>query len=236
MARPVKPLKSKAAKGKEAPLQKRDPVKTRENILSWATKAFAKTGFLGTSLSEILEKAKVNKRMIYHYFNNKEGLYRAVHIQQWQALEAWFAVRLSQSSQGGAFPLNNEALLDEALTIFHEFIAHNQTFVRLLMWDGLEGGVVSRSIWNDIRGPIYYRMEALIQMAQGAGLMSPELKPSHLIVTFMGAISFYFAYANSLEDIFHKPPLSPEMLAERKDQVMKVFHLALRSSAAATSS
>ena len=228
MARPAKPSKSKATKAKEAPLQKRDPVKTRENIMAWATRAFAKSGFLGTSLSEILEKAKVNKRMIYHYFNNKEGLYRAVHIQQWQALEAWFAVRLSQSSQGGAFPLNNEALLDEALTIFHEFIAHNQTFVRLLMWDGLEGGVVSRSIWKDIRGPIYYRMESLIQMAQAAGVMSPELKPSHLIVTFMGAISFYFAYANSLEDIFHKPPLSAEMLAERKDQVMKVFHLALR--------
>lgn len=232
MPRASKPSKSKAPKGREAPLQKRDPVKTRENILAWATKAFAKSGFLGTSLSEILDKAKVNKRMIYHYFSSKEGLYRAVHIQQWQALEAWFAVRLSQSSQGGAFPLESDDLLDEALTIFHEFIAHNQVFVRLLMWDGLEGGIVSRSIWKDIRGPIYHRMEALIQMAQGAGVMSSELKPSHLIVTFMGAISFYFAYANSLEDIFHKPPLSPEMVNERKDQVLKLFHLALKSTAA----
>lgn len=218
-----------AGKTKE-PRLKRDPVKTRETILACATKAFARAGFLGTSLSEILEKAKVNKRMIYHYFGAKEGLYRAVHIQQWQALEAWFAVRLSQSSRGGAFQLESEALLNEALTIFHEFIGHNQTFVRLMMWDGLEGGGVSRSIWKDIRGPIYHRMEALVQAAQAAGLMTTELKPDHLIVTFMGAISFYFAYANSLEDIFQRPPLSPEMLAERKEQVMKIFHLALRKT------
>lgn len=58
--------------------------------------------------------------------------------------------------------------------------------------------------------------------------MTKELKPDHLIVTFMGAISFYFAYANSLEDIFQKPPLGAEMLQERKEQVMKLFHLALK--------
>jgi len=226
--------KSKKNEGRGGPAKdrelrvKRDPVKTRETILACATKAFAKAGFLGTSLSEILDRAKVNKRMIYHYFSSKEGLYRAVHIQQWQALEAWFAVRITQSSQGGAFQLDNENLLNEALTIFHEFIAHNQIFVRLMMWDGLEGGGVSRSIWKDIRGPIYFRMEALVQAAQAASLMTKELKPDHLIVTFMGAISFYFAYANSLEDIFHRPPLSQEMMNERKEQVMKLFHLALR--------
>ena len=217
----------KSAKGRE-PRFKRDPVKTRETILACATKAFAKAGFLGTSLSEILDKAKVNKRMIYHYFSSKDGLYRAVHIQQWQALEAWFAVRITESSQGGTFQLESEDLLNEALTIFHEFIGHNQIFIRLMMWDGLEGGGVSRSIWKDIRGPIYYRMEALVKAAQAAGLMTPELKPDHLIVSFLGAISFYFAYANSLEDIFQRPPLSAEMLAERKEQVMKIFHLALR--------
>ncbi len=209
---------------------KRDPVKTRETILTCATKAFAKAGFLGTSLSEILDRAKVNKRMIYHYFGSKEGLYRAVHIQQWQALEGWFAVRLTQSSKGGAFQLESEELLDEALSIFHEFIAHNQTFIRLMMWDGLEGGGVSRSIWKDIRGPIYHRMDALVQAAQAAGLLSAELKPGHLIVSFLGAMSFYFAYSNSLEDIFQRPPLSPEMLAERKEQVLKLFHLAMRKS------
>jgi len=202
---------------------KRDPVKTRETILTCATKAFAKAGFLGTSLSEILDKAKVNKRMIYHYFSSKEGLYRAVHIQQWQALEAWFAVRLTQSSVGGAFQLESEDLLKEALTIFHEFIAHNQVFIRLLMWDGLEGGMVSRSIWKDIRGPIYQRMEFLILAAQEIGMLSREFKAGHLIVSFMGAISFYFAYANSLEDIFHKPALSPEILEERREQVWLLF-------------
>ena len=210
---------------------KREPAKTRETILHCAALAFAKAGFFGTSLSEILEQAGVNKRMIYHYYGSKEGLYRAVHIQQWQGLETWFAERLSQSSQGGAFQLESEALLKEALTIFHEFIARNQIFVRLLMWDGLEGGVVSRSIWRDIRGPLYERMELLVLAAQAHHLLSKDFKAGHLIVSFMGAISFYFAYANSLEDIFHKPALGPELLEERKEQVWLLFQKVLEKPA-----
>jgi hypothetical protein len=45
----------------------------------------------------------------------------------------------------------------------------------------------------------------------------------------MGEISFYFAYANSLQDIFGKDPLSPTALAERKAQVMLQFKRLLNS-------
>ncbi len=205
----------------------RNPQKTRENILKHATDCFAKFGFLGTSLSDILAKAKINKRMIYHYFKNKEGLYRAVHMAQWQALESWFAIRLIQSSRGGAFKLESRELLLEALSIFHEFVSNNQLFLRLLMWDGLEGGKVSKSIWKETRGPIYQRMEMLVINAQENGVLAKDLIPGHLVISFLGAISFYFGYAHSLEDILNKPALHPATIQERKEQVLALFEKAL---------
>jgi TetR/AcrR family transcriptional regulator len=207
----------------------RDAAATRGRILYFATHAFAKSGFQGTSLSAVLAKAKVNKRMVYHYFGNKEGLYREVHLEQWRELETWFAEALTRSSQAGNFSLKNEELLLEAMGIFHDFIAGHPVFVHLLMWDGLEGGKVSRSLWKDIRGPLYRSMEALVLGAQDHGLLSKEIRADHLVVSVMGEISFYFAYANSLQDIFGKDPLSPTALAERKAQVMLQFKRLLNS-------
>ncbi len=48
--------------------------KTRETILACAEEAFIKNGFVGTDISEIAEKAGVDKRTIYRYFSGKEAL------------------------------------------------------------------------------------------------------------------------------------------------------------------
>ena len=56
----------------------RDPERTRARILDAAKAAFAERGLGGARVDEIAARAKVNKRMIYHYFGNKDGLFLAV--------------------------------------------------------------------------------------------------------------------------------------------------------------
>ena len=51
---------------------------TRENILEVATAEFADKGLSGARVDEIAERTQTTKRMIYYYFGDKEGLYRAV--------------------------------------------------------------------------------------------------------------------------------------------------------------
>jgi AcrR family transcriptional regulator len=62
----------------------RDPVRTRAAILAAATAEFASKGLKGARVDTIARRAGANKRMIYHYFADKEGLYLA-------ALEATYA-------------------------------------------------------------------------------------------------------------------------------------------------
>lgn len=200
----------------------RNPDKTKSSILEIATKEFARHGFHGAGLNAICQKARANKRMIYHYFENKEGLYLAVHRRGWEQLGSWFTQELVRNGTT-ASPLNSADLLLEAIRIFHDFIASNQIFVRLIMWDGLEGGNASRALWTDIRGPIYRQIESLVKAGQDAGTLAKDLHPGHLIISFMGAIAFYFSHAHTMIDIFHKDTLSTEAVEERKEEVTALF-------------
>ncbi len=56
----------------------RDAEATKARILDAAKKEFAKSGMGGARVDVIAEKAKANKRMIYHYFGSKEGLFQTV--------------------------------------------------------------------------------------------------------------------------------------------------------------
>ena len=52
------------------------PERTRERILSAALKEFAAKGFAGARVDAIARRAAINKRMLYHYFGNKEKLFQ----------------------------------------------------------------------------------------------------------------------------------------------------------------
>ncbi|MES1023624.1 TetR/AcrR family transcriptional regulator [Gloeocapsa sp. BRSZ] len=56
----------------------RDAEVTQQQILDAAEIEFAKHGLQGARLSAIAERAKITTAMIHYYFDNKEGLYKAV--------------------------------------------------------------------------------------------------------------------------------------------------------------
>lgn len=60
------------------PKQVRDPDETRRRILAAAKVEFAKHGLGGARVDVIAARAKSNKRMMYHYFGNKEALFKLV--------------------------------------------------------------------------------------------------------------------------------------------------------------
>ncbi len=80
--------KSKSGKSKPAASRKYDPTKTRRDILSVATKEFAKHGFNGARIDAIAARTSTTKRMIYYYFGGKERLYIAVLEQEYAGIRS----------------------------------------------------------------------------------------------------------------------------------------------------
>ena len=69
-------MKSKA---KEASgVVSRNPDRTRGRIMEAAFKEFSLRGLAGGRVDVIAQRARINKRMLYHYFGDKQGLYAAV--------------------------------------------------------------------------------------------------------------------------------------------------------------
>src|SRR5262249_56032790 len=56
----------------------RDPQRTRERILAAALAEFSAKGLAGSRVDAIARRAPVNKRMLYHYFGNKDDLFREI--------------------------------------------------------------------------------------------------------------------------------------------------------------
>ena len=61
-------------KGKKTVCATRDPDRTRGRILAAAIAEFAANGLAGARVDAIARRAGSNKRMLYHYFGDKEGL------------------------------------------------------------------------------------------------------------------------------------------------------------------
>jgi TetR/AcrR family transcriptional regulator len=171
-----------------------------------------------------VDKAKVNKRMVYHYFGDKEGLYREVHLRGWGELQKGFQKSLETFNWGQVHESQAEqALVVRAMDFLFDFAVEHLIFLRIILWDALEGGKVTRSLWSDSRAPLYQEISMLLMAAQQQGLIPPEFKINHLIATSLGMLSFYFTFANSLQEVFPPDPMDPTALAERKQQMLLSF-------------
>src|SRR2546429_8106094 len=69
----------------------RDPERTRERILAAALGEFSTKGFAGARVAVIARRARINKRMLYHYFGDKAGLFREVLRRKMTQRAAWAA-------------------------------------------------------------------------------------------------------------------------------------------------
>lgn len=54
---------------------------TRATLIAVASDLFGKKGFQDTSLDEVVAKAKVTKGALYHHFQGKDDLFKAVYEQ-----------------------------------------------------------------------------------------------------------------------------------------------------------
>lgn len=112
---------------------KQDPDRVKANILQAALETFAERGFSGARVDEIVARTETSKRMIYYYFSDKEGLYRAV-------LEyAYERTRRAEDKLDLAKVAPVEALQKLAEFTFDHHRSNND-FIRLVMIENIHEG------------------------------------------------------------------------------------------------
>ena len=109
---------------------KQDPDAVRRNILETARRAFVDKGLSGARIDAIAAGTATSKRMIYYYFGDKEGLYRAVLEDAYTRIR-----RLEQSLDLGALEPMDALRALTGLTF--DYHADNPDFVRLVMIENI---------------------------------------------------------------------------------------------------
>lgn len=105
----------------------------REAILAAGLREFSHQGYDGARLERVAAEAGCAKRMIYHYFTNKEGLYSAVLEQ------AYTDIRAAEQRLELAHLSAREALVRLAESSF-DYHEANRDFIRLVMVENIQGG------------------------------------------------------------------------------------------------
>ena len=157
----------------------RDPARTRERILRAARREFVAKGFAGARVDAIARAASVNKRMLYHYFGDKEGLYRAT-------LHESIATNLDLVAAAPSDPA-------DLLPFLLERVAKRVDGVRMLQWEALSLGD-RKPIAEEERRKAWVEGTERVRDAQRAGLVHRDLDAEHLVLALMALTLFPQAF------------------------------------------
>jgi len=209
MGRMILPAKPNRA------VAERNPARTRERILSAALKEFAANGFAGARVDAIARRAAINKRMLYHYFGDKEGLFRAVLRRKIAERQAW-AENLSGAPA-------------ESLAFWFEASCKDRDWVRLLEWEALQGD--EQKVIDEKQ-----RLAAVsgglkrIRQRQARGQLSGEFDPRHVMLAMRSLTMFPAAFPQLTKLIMGRPVSDPRFQKERV-AFLKQFAAAFQSAA-----
>jgi len=191
-------------------MRNRDSEKSKKSILVAAEEEFAAKGFFGARVDEIAENAKINKRMIYAYFTDKEGLYKQVLFQVYGRMEAVEKQLIDQKYTG-------KKLIEEIISTYFAFLTDNPTFVNILMWENLNKGHYLKELEDSRieRSTIRYFVDAL-ESGRNDGTFRRNIDPWHTALSLITTCFANFSNQYTLSKLFHRELSSEEMLNQRK--------------------
>jgi AcrR family transcriptional regulator len=161
-------------------------IDTRQVILDSAIHVFARKGYAGASIHDILEATGLSKPTLYYHFESKAGLFRAIldraHDQ---------CLALMQASVSGIDSIE-ERLIELAFALF-QFAEQNQHLVRLMLASVFSAAeeIPPECIDMIKRRRNFEFILGLIREAQAAGQLDSRHPPEEVTHGIFGAISHH---------------------------------------------
>lgn len=188
---------------------------TARRILSAAERVFAERGLAGARTEEIARAARVNKAMLYYYFDSKESLHQAV-------FESLFsqATRLVQEGM----PPNASArqIILAFVDGYFKFRVAYPNYARLMQQLMLESPEEFRRIARKYFSQGYKELTAAIEEGMSHGEFH-DVNAKHMVLNIIAMIVFYFSGAPAHSVLLGQDALKPNAVAEHKKAVIALL-------------
>lgn len=138
-------------------------------------------GLGGARVDDIAAKAKINKRMLYHYFGNKEELFQRTledAYGQFRTAEASLKIELDD-------PIT---ALKRLVTFTWEYYLANPEFITLVNSENLHKArhIRKSGAIDDMNKTFVARMQALLERGVADGLLRRDLDPVQILIALSG--------------------------------------------------
>jgi TetR/AcrR family transcriptional regulator len=203
---------------------RRDPDRTRGAILAAAQTEFAANGLSGARVDAIARRARANKRMIYHYFGSKAGLYLA-------ALE-----RVYEDLRGTERTLDLARLPpDAAIRRLVEFtFDYSHAHPEMISLINNENLFRARNLRRsnkvrELHSPFVQMIDGILRRGVASGMFRAGLNPIELYITIAALSYFYLSNNWTLSTIFGRDLGAPAALRRRKQHNVDMILHAIRA-------
>ncbi|RYF69491.1 MAG: TetR/AcrR family transcriptional regulator, partial [Comamonadaceae bacterium] len=176
-----------------ASISKRDAAGTREALTAAAVTEFSRNGFAGARVDEIARVAGVNKQLVYHYFDSKQGLYLV-------ALESVYAeIREKEKglSLGALAPLE---AMTQLIAFSFDYLAEHPEFLALLTDENRSQGahILQSERLQKMHSPFIEMLEATLERGVAEGVFRSDYDAINLYISIAGISYFFFSNNHTL--------------------------------------
>jgi len=209
----VETIKKSAATGRT-----NDPEGTRRNIIEVATEEFSQRGLSGARIDEIAAKTKCSKRMIYYYFDSKEGLYLKV-------LEAAYSrVRQFEASLH-LDDLPPVEALERLVRFTFDHHNSNEDFIRLVMIENIHHAeyLAQSPVIQKLNLTAIDVIKRLLERGVREGVFRAGLDPVELHWKISALCFFNVSNRATFSSIFKRDLASPQSLASLRQGVVEMI-------------
>jgi TetR/AcrR family transcriptional regulator len=207
----------------DAPRRPRDSAATAAAILAAATKEFAAYGFGGGRIDRIAERAGVNKRMIYHHYGHKRGLYLAV-------LEQAYHRERSAEQKLELEALEPREAMQRLVEYTFDSFVKDRTFIKLLNDENLHKAAHLKRSKRiaEMHSPLIAIMQGILERGAATGVFRRDLDPTQTWISIAAVSYFYFSNIYTLSTIFRRNLDEPQAREARRRHVVDVILSYLR--------
>jgi AcrR family transcriptional regulator len=140
--------------------------------------------------------------MLYHYFGNKEDLFRGIFDRKLVQRAAWLTEAPSD--------------LGASLAYWFEMACEDSDWIRLVQWEAL--GMADRPVIREAeRRASFVRALGDLRARQQRGLLPADLDAGHLLLAIMGLVAYPLAFPQLTRMVTGRRATDPGFRAERAE-------------------
>ncbi len=175
----------------------RDPERTSASILAAAVTEFTEKGYAGARIDSIALKSGANKRMIYHYFGDKDGLYVAV-------LESAYVGIRSSEAKLQLTDLEPVQAVERLVEFTWDYFVAHPEFLSLLATENLHRAKFLKKSKRvlQLHSPLVSMIADVLKRGADSGAFRRDADPVYVYISIASLGIFYLSNRWTLSAIF----------------------------------